>query len=267
MPDGNVNVTEGSPLKELALLLSGVLGIVLAIYYLLGLLIDYSVQHLSPDQEKTLAINFTPQLNSANFTKETTLVQTMLDRIQTECAHLPYQIKIIVVGEEAINAVALPGGTILVFSGLLKKLKSENELAFILGHELGHFKNKDHLKSLGRAVVLLVSSNILLGQGNPIGNLIYSSINLMETSFSREQESAADAFALEILHCRYNHVGGATDFFELLMKEEGDSKLFAHFFASHPETQTRIQELNHRAVQAGYSRQMPLPLPKQLNLS
>ena len=53
----------------------------------------------------------------------------------------------------------------------------------------------------------------------------------------------------------------------MLMKEEGDTELFGHFFASHPDTQTRIQDLNHKAHQAGYSQQMPLPLPKLLNPS
>ena len=45
-----------------------------------------------------------------------------------------------------MNAVALPGGNIVVFAGLLKEIKSENELAMILGHELGHFAHRDHLR-------------------------------------------------------------------------------------------------------------------------
>ncbi len=41
----------------------------------------------------------------------------------------------------------------VVFTGLLEKMTSENELAFVLAHELGHYDHRDHLRGLGRAAL------------------------------------------------------------------------------------------------------------------
>jgi len=161
----------------------------------------------------------------------------------------------------AVNAAAFPGGVVLVFTGLLDKMRSENELAFVLGHELGHFKNRDHLKGMGRLLVLLVGSVFVLGPDNALGNLALSSLNLAETGFSRRQESDADEFALKTLQCRYGHVGGATDFFATMMKEESGLKLFNHFFASHPDSQKRIDAMDQQADQAGYPQKATVPMP------
>jgi hypothetical protein len=69
----------------------------------------------------------------------------------------------------------------------MKQVESENELAFVLGHELGHFRNRDHLKSLGRdlALALLIAT---LSQGSSVGDLAALSGDLAGRSFSREQE-------------------------------------------------------------------------------
>jgi Zn-dependent protease with chaperone function len=72
------------------------------------------------------------------------------------------QYKIHIIPDPRINAMALPGGNIVVFSALIKETGSENELAFVLAHELGHFANRDHLRGLGRRLLLLTASAALI---------------------------------------------------------------------------------------------------------
>ncbi len=258
VPDGKVNVTDRSPLMELLLLLSGALGIIVALYFLLGFLVDFSVQYLSPENEQALAKHFSSNWES-NLKKETAKVQVLLDKLQSDCAKLSYQTKAFVIDQKTINAGALPGGTILVFSGLLDKMKSENELVFVLGHELGHFKNKDHLKGLGRGVILLVLSNLVLGPDNALNDIIFGSLNIANSKFSREQESEADEFALNALNCYYGHVGGAADFFSMMSKQQGDPKLWDEFLASHPSGSTRIQDIHSLADKKGYFQKATIP--------
>ncbi len=267
LPDGSVNISRESPLKEFTILFSGLLVFALVVYFALGQLIDYSVRHLSAEQEKALSLSLGSEWFARDLPKRSAPIQTMVDRLVNDCAPVPYKIKIVVVKNEAINAAALPGGVVLVFTGLLDKMRSENELAFVLGHELGHFNNRDHLKGMGRLLVLLVGSVFLLGPDNAAGNLALSSLNLAETGFSRGQESEADKFALEALHCRYGHVGGATDFFDTMIKEESGLKLFNHFFASHPDSQKRIEAMNNKAAQAGYPSKATVPMPLQGTVS
>jgi len=261
LPDGNVNVGRSSPIKDLAVLLGSLLATALAIYWLLGLLIDYSAEKLTPDMEKALIAPFTQEWIDKDLPKQSEVIQGIADRLMADCADLPYTIKVVVVKSKEVNAVALPGGTILVFSGLIDQIKSENELAFVLGHELGHFKNKDHLRGIGRNLVLLTFSILLLGPDNVIGDLILSSVNLAKTGFSREQESTADAYALHTLQCRYQHIGGATDFFNTLLEIEGDPGILGHFFASHPDSLKRIQDINAKGEKAGYAKKETKPLP------
>jgi Zn-dependent protease with chaperone function len=61
-----------------------------------------------------------------------------------------FSYKVSVHDQATVNAVALPGGNIIVFKGLLTELKSENEVAMILAHELGHYAHRDHLHGIGQ---------------------------------------------------------------------------------------------------------------------
>ena len=260
LPDGNVNISQESPLKEFAILFAGIVGIALAVYFVLGLLIDYSVKRLSIEQEQALSISLGNNWVEGDHSKKAESIQAIVDLLQNKCAHLPYEIRVRIFDDEMINAAALPGGTILVFTGLLNSMESENELAFVLAHELGHFKNRDHLKGMGRLLVLAVGSVFLFGPNNPVAELAFSSINLAESSFSRGQESEADEFALKILQCGYGHVGGATDFFSTMIEKESGSKIFGHYLSSHPDSQKRIDDINNQAKQAGYPQKATIPL-------
>ena len=131
-------------------------------------------------------------------------------------------------------------------AGLLEKVRSENELIFILGHEMGHFKNKDHLLGLGRGIVFMALSMALLGADNGANEFLSTFLNFSESSFSRQQESRADVFALNVVQCRYGHISGATQFFETLIDEEKSTR-FSHFFASHPDTTERIKTIENLA--------------------
>ena len=175
---------------------------------------DYSVQHISPEEERDLFnLMKVPASEGEKASERTLAVQALLKKIQ-KCAPLPYQVSIDVTQSEQVNAAAFPGGHILIFSGLLDQMSSENELAFVLGHELGHFKNRDHLRGMGRGLVLGVISLFLLGPDSDVGEFLFSALGVASRTHSRQQESEADEYALEVLNCHYGHVGGSTKFFE-----------------------------------------------------
>ena len=260
-PGINVNVSKTHPLKEFALLAGGLLAVVVGVYFLLGLAVDLIVPRLSMDLEKKLAGAFIGKLADSEKTEAATRsVQAMVDRLQDRCASLPYTITVHVQQADAINAAALPGGHMVVFTGLLAKMTSENELAFVLAHELGHYAHRDHLRGLGRALVLMTASTVLLGADNSINSMIGKGLMLTELTFSRKQETQADEFALETLACHYGHVAGATSFFEKI-PAEGDPGRFGHYFASHPENRRRIDHLKALAHEHGYTTGDLLPLP------
>jgi Zn-dependent protease with chaperone function len=180
---------------------------------------------------------------------------------ETGCATLPYPIIVHISDKKIINAMALPGGHIMVFSGLLKIVTSENEMAFVLAHELGHFNNRDHLRGLGRGIVFAFISTLIGSSDSSIARLAGKTLQVTESGFSREQESAADAFALQTLNCVYGHVGGATNFFNHMPKNLDPGHL-GHYFASHPENRKRIQALITLQKEKGYTSGPLTPLKK-----
>ena len=263
-PGINVNVSPTHPLKEFAILAGGLLAIVVGVYLALGLAVDLIVPRLSMDLEKKLAGAFVGRLVETEEVDTTTRsLQDLVDRLQDRCAPLPYIITVHVTESDAVNAAALPGGHMVIFTGLLAEMTSENELAFVLAHELGHYANRDHLRGLGRALVLMTASTVLLGADNSVNSMIGQGMVLTELSFSRKQESKADEFALETLFCHYGHVADATSFFNKI-PEDGDPGRFGHYFASHPENRRRISHLEDLAQRRGYPTGNPLPLPAEL---
>lgn len=263
-PNINVNVSPTHPLKEFAVLAGGLLAIVVGVYLALGLAVDLIVPRLSMDLEEKLAGTFIGRLVETDEVADTTRsLQTLVDRLQGRCAPLPYTITVHVQQSDAVNAAALPGGHMVVFTGLLAEMTSENELAFVLAHELGHYAHRDHLRGLGRALVLMTASTVLLGADNSISSMIGQGAVLTELSFSRKQETQADEFALETLFCHYGHVADATSFFSKI-PEDGDPGRFGHYFASHPQNRRRIGHLEDLSQARGYPTGNPLPLPADL---
>ncbi len=262
---GNVNVTKTSAIREFLILAGSLLAIILILYLILGFVIEMVIPHLSPRLEQAMAVNLLPRIvGSETDEAKSRELQPLLDRLQEHCTKLPYHCTIKVSPSPQINALALPGGTILIFSGLLDRVASENELAFVLGHEMGHFAHRDHLRGLGRGLVFMAISTALFGPHSQINKLAARFLNLTELSFSRRQETSADHFALEVLHCAYGHVGGALTFFEKLAASEHSRYNKISFFSSHPLYPERLHELQAYSRQHGFGSGKLTPLPDDL---
>ncbi len=262
LPERNHNVTPVSPIRELLVLLGGLLAIIAVVYILLGFSADLLVSHISPTTEKKLSL-----IVSSGFTshKKPTPREKWLQSIvntmeEKKCIELPYPITVHVAETKSVNAVALPGGRIMVYNGLLNIVHSENEMAFILGHELGHFKHRDHLRGLGRGLVFAFISTLTGSSDDGISRLAARTVQVTESGFSREQEEKADAYGLQMMNCMYGHVGGSTDFFTHMPKKL-DPGHIGHYFASHPENKKRINALIALQRKMGYRTGPLTPLP------
>ncbi len=240
--------------------------ITVGLYFFLGLIFDLLVPYISPAQEKKLwgdfylryAIGFKKLDNQS---AKAISLQKLIDKLQS---HLPdeqkeLKLKVYIKNSDEVNAFAVPGGYIIVLSGLLNKVESENELAYVLGHEIGHFAHKDQLKGLGRSFILLFISQAFFGQDNPINELSNNFFSLSEKRFSQSQEIDADLFALQLLNKTYNHIGGCTDFMQRLQKEVKKESV-NDFFSTHPHPQKRVEIMNKMINEGNYYTDAKLPL-------
>ncbi len=117
-----------------------------------------------------------------------------LDRLAAELGAKQAGVRAVEVANiPMVNAVALPGGRVMIFEGLLKQAKSADEVAGVLAHEIGHVRHRDTLAALIRQLGLSV---LLGGMDGNVGGLVTGALSL---SYGRDAERAADGYAIDAL--------------------------------------------------------------------
>ncbi|MBI3138789.1 MAG: M48 family metallopeptidase [Sphingobacteriales bacterium] len=161
-----------------------------------------------------------------------------------------YRIRISVVKDEVVNAFALPGGRIVVYTALLKQVQSYPELAALLSHEFTHVNNRHATRSIFRRLGSKVFISLLFGRfGSVAAVLADHADDLKSLTYSRKLEKEADLEGLGILLHRKIDPAGYEDLFRHLKNSAGDS-ILPEFLGSHPDIDKRtayIKELSKQA--------------------
>lgn len=150
-----------------------------------------------------------------------------------------YPLHITVVKEEQVNAFALPGGHIVVFSGILKKVKTKEAFVALLGHEATHVINRHSLKNIFKSVAGYLFVAFFTNDINGVSAIVLDNANnLSNLGYSRKLEAEADANALTIMENNKVNPNGLLHLFETL---QGDSKFAPPaLLSTHPLTEERI---------------------------
>ena len=242
-PREGINVSDTHPLVEAGTLVVGLAAIFLTIAILLIFLVEIALYFIPIEKEVEFFEDWLPDdlVTVAPHDKRLTQTQLLVDRLAFHWADAPYEFRVEIDDSDVANAMALPGGLIIVTQGLLDEVESENELAFVLGHELGHFRNRDHMRALGRGIVL--SMFFAVATGGDVSNLGLNAADLALRGFSRRQESKADEFGLALVYTHYGHVNEAWRLFER-WDEGDDSRLsFVSYLSTHPDSGDRVDNL------------------------
>jgi beta-barrel assembly-enhancing protease len=254
-PREDVNVSPTHPLVEAgwligAALLAGVLLAALAFG-----VTEVVTRWLPADLEARVFAGafetFEETAGAANESPRAAAARDVLTRLAARWPESPYAFRLYEVDAAEPNALALPGGAIVVTSALLESAESENELAFVLAHEIGHFAARDHIRGLGRGLILGLLLQAFGGFGASDAVPALAS-DLANRGFARDQESAADEFALDLVAAEYGHAGGADAFFARLPDAQarfGDHA--AVWLNTHPLTERRIAALRGNAERKG----------------
>lgn len=255
----DINISKTSPLKELFILLSGALAIIIILYFLAGFCVDKIVLILPYEIQRNIEISINKVFlsskefrSSAEYVDVQAKLQTKLDFLVDKTPGLIHKKYVIMVmKDKEVNAFAIPGGYIAVTSSLIKEVGTGRELDFVLSHELGHFAHRDHLTAFGRRIILLALSTMLLGENKDSAKFVLGSVENTEMRFSQNQEKAADLWAVDLMYDKYHSVLGSTSFMEKISKKE---KLpdFIYFFATHPSPKDRIVTINNYIEEKGY---------------
>jgi len=163
---------------------------------------------------------------------------------------LPYDLSVEVFDHEMINAFAAPGGQVVLFRGLLESASDPDAVAAVLAHEIGHVVARDPtrvaLRSVGSAGLL----SLVLGDVTGGAFLVFLGEQLLNTSYSREAEVAADRYALEMLDTAQVSADGLAAFFASVAEMVG-TPMLPEALSSHPDLDGRAARARAFAAEQG----------------
>jgi len=256
-PREGINVTATHPLKEAAILVAGLAVVIVILVAVAAWGTDIAVRFISPETETKLfdAMKFDPIFDTVGSSSDprTESTQRLLDRMAAHWTDAPYHFKVTIIKRFEANAFALPGGHVVITTGLLDEIGSENELSFVLGHELGHFRHRDHLRRLGRVAVTRLAIAAIVGSSGALPDLAGRVGDLTSHKFDRQQERDADRFGLDLVHAEYGHVGSTWTLFDRMLHGAGPLGQFAAYLSTHPANASRVDDLKRYARGRGWT--------------
>lgn len=227
-------------LRDLVILL-GVFGLI----WIVSSLFSYpeNPQLLSVSKEEKLGeayvdmVFLNPMFGEFENERVDSAVDIIGQRLEQGLEHSEYSYSFIVFKSEMINAFTVPGGNILISTGLMSFCDSPEELAAVVAHEMGHVEKRHVvvrlIKELGLDLITSADPYVL---GEVTGMLT-------STRFDRKQEEEADKFASELLEQSGIEPRTLATVFRRLEEEMGN-ELLEHFeiISTHPNFRSRIRE-------------------------
>ncbi len=156
-----------------------------------------------------------------------------------------------VVQADLINAVALPGGRVLIFEPLLKQANSADEIAGVLGHEIGHVQIGHPMEGAVRSSASAGVIGLFFGDFMGAGVMAGFAEQFMNASHTREAEREADTFAIARMTAANAGTDDMADFFVRMRDQHGEGGLFGGYMASHPSFSEREATLRRGSVGDG----------------
>ncbi|MGI6092439.1 MAG: M48 family metalloprotease [Veillonellaceae bacterium] len=195
---------------------------------------------ISQKQEISIGRDVAKQLEKKYGLVEDPALQERVDRIGqslvavSDRKDIQYSFKVL--NSKEINALAAPGGYIYVFKGLIDLMPSDDELAGVIGHEVGHVVEKHTVKQIEKSMGMGILFGVLFGdKGVALQNLAF---NAIMAGYSRDDEREADklgfVYAYNAGYNPYSMMMGLKKLSELNQNYQ------TTLFSGHPEGRARV---------------------------
>jgi len=162
-------------------------------------------------------------------------------------AGLRNPVRAFVVRRPEANAIALPGGTIFVFAGLINQARTPDELAGVIAHEMGHVAHHDGTRSVLQGAGLSFLFGMLLGDFVGGGAVVIAARTVLQSSYTREVETAADTYSVDLM----NSIGAdGSALAAILTRIGGATEPGMKILMDHPDTRQRADRIRAHAQTA-----------------
>lgn len=229
----------------------------------------------SPTGRNTIKLFSSSQLNEMgaqafdSLKSETKVSEAPVQNLYVQCVadHITAQVpretfagewEVVVFDNEQINAFALPGGKIGVYTGILKVAENQHQLAAIIGHEVAHViaehgnerMSQSTLVGVGMEVTNQVLANNQVGYNQEIMAAIGLGVQVgLQLPFSRTHESEADSIGLDLMAKAGFKPRESIKLWENMDKASGGNRPL-EFLSTHPAPDTRIRQLEKNMANA-----------------
>ena len=168
--------------------------------------------------------------------------ETIADMVRRIAPHAakPFDFRIQIVESDTINAFCLPGGQIVVYTGLIRKATRAEHVAGVIAHEMAHATLRHGLRGMATQLGIALGVQILTGDVTGMAGQIAT--GALSNSYSREAEFAADAEGARMLAAAGIDPAGMAEFFASM-----ESSGIPSWLSTHPDAQDRIAAL-HRLI-------------------
>lgn len=247
--EDNVNVGKSNVGIEFIILISGIAALIFGLYIFADTIGNFFIDRMSDETQMKIenAFSYNIQQTVNNQEEDIRVLENIRDEIVPLDKKLQGKSKfpIYEINKKEINAFVTPNGTIFFTKGLLKEIKDEEVLTFILAHELGHYAHRDHLKTISRQIIISAVISIFSVGNNNLDITINSISDLNSLNYSRKQEKEADLYANQIIYKLYGRNTGAVEFFKFLEKKDKMPE-YLQYFSTHPSTKQRLKLIQQK---------------------
>src|SRR6185295_8601278 len=236
-----------------------ILSTVLGLWFGADVLVEIAVSRIPVEWEQKLGESaYRDFLSHQEVMKDGPAVAALgeiTQRLTEQISNNPYKFDVTVVKSDVVNAFALPGGYVVVFTGLMKKAESGEEVAGVMSHELNHVLQRHGLERIVKNLGLMTVVAIVFGnQQGLVGMMKQFGVELLTLKFGREQETEADLTGLQLLQRAKIDPSGMIRFFERLSeKDEGRME----WLSTHPMSAARAERL--KTELAALPKKLPEP--------
>ena len=163
----------------------------------------------------------------------------------------PYDIRVSVADSGIVNALAAPGGRIILFRGLIERAQSADEVAGVLAHEIAHVVHRHPTQGMIALIGWSALLSVFTG-GASLSNeaAAHLAAHLATSAYSRDLEAEADESAVAMLAASGIGTAGMARFFRTIEAEEKKGLRLPEYLSTHPETGKRIEAAEKAAVPA-----------------
>jgi len=171
-------------------------------------------------------------------------------RITAVCDRKDLEYHFSVIESDDVNAFATPGGYVYIYTGLLRLMDNEAQLAAVTSHEISHIVARHGIKRLQQVLGIAILQEVVLGESTSeaLQTAINIGLSVALSGYSRSNEREADKYGVYYMELAGFNPVGAVELFQKLKEASGnyESNFFENMFATHPETDERISNVKEQ---------------------